>query len=413
MNATVISLRAILATSAAVAIALSPLAASAGAGAGTGSSAGAGADPRPEASAAVRTGVEAWSRGDWAAAVRKWQGPAAAGDADAQFNLGQAYKLGRGVPADLARATELFGKAAAQGHLQAADNYGLLLFNAGQRTQALPFVRAAADRGDARAQYLLGIAHFNGDIVPRDWVRAYALMSLARTGGVAPASDAMGEMDKHIPLDQRQAGVVLAGELAATAASTRARQLAAVDLGGDVAAVSANPSTPAPATVAAPSAPVIAATVAAPRPRLAEAPTLASAAAAVAAAARAAGADTAQTAGADYARPAVRAAAATQMPAVRPTLAVPVPVRVSAPAPAPAVQTGAWRIQFGAFGVAGNAEALWNRIKARPALAGHPRMLVPAGRLIKLQAGGFASRASAQSACAAIGGGIACVPVTD
>ena len=368
-----------------------------------------------EASADVRAGVDAWSRGDWAAAVRKWQAPAAAGDADAQFNLAQAYKLGRGVPTDLAKATALFGKAAAQGHLQAADNYGLLLFNAGQRTQALPFVRAAADRGDARAQYLLGIAHFNGDIVPRDWVRGYALMSLARTGGISPASAAMIEMDKHIPLDQRQAAVVLAGELADTATATRARQLAAVDLGGSVPVISAEP--PAPVSPTAVRPPLVAPASPA-RPRLAEAPTLASAAAAVVAAARAAGSDTPRTAGADYARPAgpapVVAAAPLLRPAAAPRPALPV-AATSRPAPAAAAspRTGPWRVQLGAFGVAANADALWNRVKGMSALAGHPKLLVPAGRLTKLQAGGFASRASAQAACTALGAGITCLPVTD
>src|SRR5579864_105294 len=88
----------------------------------------------------VKAGVDAWSRGDYARAVADWRG-----DADAQFNLGQAYKLGRGVPADLAKAEELFGKAAAQGHLQASDNFGLLLFQRGEHVRAMPYIKAAAD----------------------------------------------------------------------------------------------------------------------------------------------------------------------------------------------------------------------------------------------------------------------------
>src|SRR5262249_41356987 len=90
------------------------------------------------ASADVKAGVDAWSRGAYARAVTEWKGPADRGDADAQFNLAQAYKLGRGVKVDLARAEELFGKAAAQGHLQAADNFGLLLFQRGERARAMP-----------------------------------------------------------------------------------------------------------------------------------------------------------------------------------------------------------------------------------------------------------------------------------
>ena len=54
------------------------------------------------ARADVKAGVDAWQAGNYPAAVAEWRPLAIAGDADAQFNLGQAYKLGRGVPADLA-----------------------------------------------------------------------------------------------------------------------------------------------------------------------------------------------------------------------------------------------------------------------------------------------------------------------
>lgn len=81
----------------------------------------------------VKDGVDAWSRGDYTAAVREWKEPAAKGDPDAQFNLAQAYKLGRGVKQDTAKAESLYEQAAAQGHLQAADNYGLMLFQRGDR----------------------------------------------------------------------------------------------------------------------------------------------------------------------------------------------------------------------------------------------------------------------------------------
>ena len=140
------------------------------------------------AQADVKAGVDAWTKGDFEMAVGEWLGPATQGDADAQFNLAQAYKLGRGVKPDLAKAEELFGKAAAQGHWQASDNYGLLLFQRGERAKALPYIIAGSDRGDPRAQYLLGIAHFNGDNVPKDWVRAYALVSLAQQSGLTQAT---------------------------------------------------------------------------------------------------------------------------------------------------------------------------------------------------------------------------------
>ena len=68
------------------------------------------------------------------------------------------------------------------------------------------------------------------------------------------------------------------------------------------------------------------------------------------------------------------------------------------PAPAPAA-SGPWRVQLGAFSVASNAEQLWGRLSRRAELAGTQRLMVPAGRVTKLQAGGFASRSAADAAC--------------
>ena len=170
----------------------------------------------------VKAGVDAWSRGDYAAAVREWEAPAAAGDPDAMFNLGQAYRLGRGVVANPARAEALYARAAAAGHLQAADTYGLMLFQDGRREAALPYIQDAARRGDPRSQYLIGIAHFNGDLVAKDWTRAYALLTLASGAGLDQAVAAIAEMDRHIPLEQRQQAEALAVLLRNAAEAARA-----------------------------------------------------------------------------------------------------------------------------------------------------------------------------------------------
>ena len=79
------------------------------------------------AHADVRAGVEAYQRGDYAAALREWRPLADKGDPDAQFNLAQAYKLGRGVPADLDTAIGWYRKAAVQNHEEAEALLGLLL----------------------------------------------------------------------------------------------------------------------------------------------------------------------------------------------------------------------------------------------------------------------------------------------
>lgn len=343
------------------------------------------------AMADVKAGVDAWSRGDYTAAVREWEGPAGAGDPDAMFNLAQAYRLGRGVPVDLARAETLYARAAAAGHLQAADTYGLMLFQDGRREQALPYVRDAARRGDPRSQYLLGIAHFNGDFVEKDWTRAYALMTLANAAGLPQAAQAIAEMDQHIPLDQRQQAAALAIEMRSEAEAARTRELAAFDLADQ-----------APATPSAPQATEPAPRVPRPVATVAVSPSVAAARAAIAEATRATGTEDPAEAGASFAAtvPQLRLASAPEPdPAPASDVAAPAVSTPASVSPAPAAGGGRWRVQLGAFSVAGNAERLWNQLSGRAELAGRSRLLVPAGRVTKLQAGGFPNRASAEAVC--------------
>jgi tetratricopeptide (TPR) repeat protein len=163
--------------------------------------------------AGVKAGYDRWMRGDYEGAVAQWRPLAEAGDPDAQFNLGQAYKLGRGVPVNAATAQSWYQKAARQGHEQAQVNVGLLLYNSGRKQEALPWIRKAVELGDPRAQYILGTELFNGDLVGKDWPRAYALMLRAADGGVPPAADNLKAMDRFIPADQRRQGVALAQTL--------------------------------------------------------------------------------------------------------------------------------------------------------------------------------------------------------
>lgn len=325
--------------------------------------------PLGTAHADVKAGVDAWSAGKYEAAVKEWKPLAAAGDPDAQFNLAQAYKLGRGVPQSLEKAEQLYGQAAAKGHVQASDVYGLLLFQRGEHARAMPFIEASAARGDPRAQYILGLAYFNGDDIAKDWVRAYALVSLAQQAGLPQASSARAQMDEYIPLEDRQKSVKLATRLAADAQATHARQAAAAELGSARNA----PSPPSPKPAASPSPKRVSA-----EPVISDAQSPA-------------------TAGADYTRATVR----------------PAPKSPAKTASAPS-NRGSWRVQLGAFGVSSNADLLWAKLRKRPELAGHGKVLVTAGKLTKLQAGGFASRAEADAACSSLSSaGIACLAVKD
>ena len=171
----------------------------------------------PTSAQSVKAGVEAWQRADYEAAVKIWRPLAEAGDADAAFNLGQAYRLGRGVEISLAAAQTWLERAARKDHLDAQTTLGLLLFNGGNRVSGLRWLRTAAEQGEPRALLIYGTALFNGDGVVRDPVRAYAFVSRAAAQGLAPAQTTLAEMDKLIPLDQRQKGVAMAQTLAKAA----------------------------------------------------------------------------------------------------------------------------------------------------------------------------------------------------
>lgn len=162
----------------------------------------------------VRAGIEAWQRSDYAAAVAIWRPLAEKGDADAAFNLGQAYRLGRGVTIDLAAAQKWLERAARANHLDAQTTLGLLLFDSGSRDVALQWLKKAADRGEPRALLVYGTALFNGDGVERDPLMAYAYVSRAAAQGLEPAKSTLAEMDKILPVEQRQKGVAIALEQA-------------------------------------------------------------------------------------------------------------------------------------------------------------------------------------------------------
>lgn len=287
----------------------------------------------PASAQSVRAGVEAWQKGDAAGAVAIWRPLASKGDADAAFNLGQAYRLGKGVPLDLGQAQNWLEQAARKGHTDAQSTLGLLLFQNGNRVAAMRWLKSAAEAGEPRALLVVGTALYNGDGVPEDPVKAYAYVSRAAAQGLAPAKATLADMDAVMPLDQRQKGVAMAQEMAAAK----------------------KPEVPAATVKQAPAK---------------QAP--------------------------------------AKSAAVKPPTTKPVVPKATAPAPNKAAATtlakpvtassGKWRIQLGAFSQRKSAESLYAKLSGK--LGGRQPYYVPAGAVVRLQAGPFESRAAASSACA-------------
>jgi cell division septation protein DedD len=313
----------------------------------------------------TKAGVDAWNRGDYVTAVAEWRKAAIAGDPDAQFNLAQAYKLGRGVPVDLPMAESWYRKAALQGHPQAEDNYGLALFQEGKRDDAVPWLEKAVARGEPRAQLVLGTMLFNGDAVPRDWVRAYALLLRSSAAGLPQGSQTLAEMDKYIPDAQRQQGIALARQYE--------QQVGRPGYGAEIAGGGSTPARPSIGTIDVPPSNT--------------------------------GTTYPQPGKPPKGKPPVIAAAPPPNYVPRPIAAPPAPPQ-PAPKPAPVATAGGWRVQLGAFGDANNARKLWSEVGVR--FQGRQASFVKAGALTKVLVGPYRSRAEAANACGAVK---PCVPV--
>jgi uncharacterized protein len=376
----------------------------------------------------VKTGVDAWERGDYNAAVKEWRPIAIKGDADAQFNLAQAYRFGRGVPLDMKQAEDWYRKAAMQGHFQAEDNLGLIMFQNGDRQNAMPLIERSAGRGDARAQYVLGVSLFNGDFMKQDFPRAYALMTRASASGLPSASTSLAQMDKYIPVDQRQRGLAMARDMET---QSRRPQIALTDQ-APAAPISRSVPQPAPSVIRSEPLPPSRmsrplAPGALPPPRRQVSPQRDVAAEPLPAETLP---ELPPTDAAPYptdAYPATESEPVEVRPgATYPIERAPAPVRAPTRPPiivrkptAPPVAThatpvaGNWRVQLGAFGDQAKARALWQRLEGSVSpLSGLQPYLVKAGSVTRLQAGPLASRAAAEKLCRSVtAAGSACLMV--
>jgi len=298
------------------------------------------------AAASVTDGQEKWRKGNWAGAVSEWTAPAARGDTEALFNMGQAYRLGRGVPQSTDTALDYYRRAAAKGHVGATANLGITLWQLGRRTEALSHLRTAADRGDLRAAYVLGVATFTGDGAPRNPVLGYAYLVRARDGGLALANAQTARVATLLTPDERARGEATAEALAA---------------GRTVAVAMA--SIPAPSSQP-PGSGVTRAAAAGSRKPVAPAD---------------------QNDGDD------------EIASAAPTVAAP---------PADA-QDGRYRVQLGAYTNERAARTAWATLVSQSAslLKGLTPVYAPRGGLVRLQVGPFTERVEATELCARLAAG--------
>lgn len=141
------------------------------------------------AHADTAAGIAAYRAGDYGSAAVELREPALAGDSEAQFHLGLMHALGRGVVADGDKALQWYERAAQGGHPKAQVNLALLLLDAATPARPEALVRArdwlerAARQGDPRAAHHLGLIHYRGHGVPRDYGVARRWWQDAAAGG--------------------------------------------------------------------------------------------------------------------------------------------------------------------------------------------------------------------------------------
>jgi TPR repeat protein len=123
------------------------------------SPAGGGDDPRDAGQHRLRAATEDYARGDLDNAWFGFWSLARAGSPAAQFNLGQLYRQGQGIPADLAQARYWYAASAAQGYAYAQYNLGIMYeFGHGtgpDLTEATRWYRRAAAQDLPEAQRAL------------------------------------------------------------------------------------------------------------------------------------------------------------------------------------------------------------------------------------------------------------------
>ncbi len=125
-----------------------------------------------------QAGVDAAKSGDYTTALKEWKPLAVQGDADAQYNLGQMYRQGKGVTQDY--------KAAAK------------------------WYRLAAEQGNAKAQFMLGWMYCQGHGITQDFIRAHMWWNIA----ASPGDEMAAEMRNIVAKEMTSADISKAQDLA-------------------------------------------------------------------------------------------------------------------------------------------------------------------------------------------------------
>lgn len=164
----------------------------------------------PAIAASLKAGIDAYDAGDYATAYKEWLPLAQDGDAAAQRNVGNLYRLGQGVKQDLAEAVNWYRRSAGAGFDRAQTNLAVMLMNGEgvekNYEEALKLFEKAGLQGNAVAQYNAGVLYELGLGAQKSTARAVGWYNLAAKAGhpgaldrlsylvaLRPAEEALGE----------------------------------------------------------------------------------------------------------------------------------------------------------------------------------------------------------------------------
>ncbi|CAG0124864.1 Secretory immunoglobulin A-binding protein EsiB [Rhodocyclaceae bacterium] len=155
------------------------------------------AEAAPQPAKVEDTGPE--SNAEYKKMVELYRKGAEEGNAEAQYNLGQMYELGYGVPQSYKVASDWYRKAGKLGYAKAFFNLGVMnTLGRGIKKddkKAAARFREAAELGDAQAQYTLGMMYAKGVGVPKNdklamsWYRKAAAQGVAEAEAIVKAAE--------------------------------------------------------------------------------------------------------------------------------------------------------------------------------------------------------------------------------
>src|SRR5271163_683616 len=114
----------------------------------------------------LQLGNTAAAHNNYSQAISAWEQAAAAGNAQAMFNLGSLYQNGQGVVQDYHQAVQWYWKAASAGNTDAMTSLGSLCAQGKGVPRdyliALVWYQNAADQGNPDAMNNVGVIYQNG-----------------------------------------------------------------------------------------------------------------------------------------------------------------------------------------------------------------------------------------------------------